>query len=95
MTNGIKLPIKTVYRAANLLPKDHVTAEAAEEIIHIFNSFRSPVHKRIAIDLIRALLTEEENEPQEHKGAKRRNKGRKASLSCLGFMRRGSDWGYI
>ena len=74
LAHALKLPIETVYRAANLLPADQAADEAVEEVIHIFNSLQSPLRKQIAIDLVRALLTEEENELQANKGAKRRKR---------------------
>lgn len=62
IARAFKIPIETAYRAAGLLPPNADADDTIVEVIHIFKSIRSPQRKATAIMLLKALVTEEENE---------------------------------
>jgi transcriptional regulator with XRE-family HTH domain len=62
IARAFKIPIETAYRAAGLLPPDADGDDATIELIHVFKSIQSPQRKSTAILLLKALVTEEENE---------------------------------
>jgi transcriptional regulator with XRE-family HTH domain len=62
IARAFKIPIETAYRAAGLLPPDADGDDATIELIHVFKSIQSPQRKSTAIMLLKALVTEEENE---------------------------------
>jgi transcriptional regulator with XRE-family HTH domain len=62
IARAFKIPIETAYRAAGLLPPNHDQDDSIQELIHIFKSIQSPQRKATAIVLLKALITEEENE---------------------------------
>lgn len=70
IARGFKIPVEAAYRAAGLLPPSHDGDDAIQEVIHIFNSLRSPQRKATAIMLLRALVTEEENQLRGDSSAK-------------------------
>ena len=70
IARGFKLPVETAYRAAGLLPPGPDGDDTTRELIHIFKSLKSPQRKATAIMLLKALVTEEEN---QQRGDGRRN----------------------
>lgn len=62
IARALKIPIETAYRAAGLLPLSADGDETIEELIHTFKSIQSPQRRATAILLLKALVTEEENE---------------------------------
>ena len=62
IARAFKIPIETAYRAAGLLPPNHDQDDSIQELIHIIKSIQSPQRKATAIVLLKALITEEENE---------------------------------
>lgn len=70
LARGFKIPVEAVYRAAGLLPTGNDSDEELQEVIYIFNSLRSPQRKSTAIMLLKALVTEEENQLRADSKAK-------------------------
>ena len=62
IARGFKIPVEIVYRAAGLLPPSMDDDETTEELIYLFKNIQSPQRRSTAIMLIKALVTEEENE---------------------------------
>jgi len=62
IARAFKIPIETAYRAAGLLPANNDHDDSTQELIHIFQSIQSTRRKATAIMLLKALVTEEENE---------------------------------
>ncbi len=62
IARGFKIPVEMVYRAAGLLPPSMDDDETTEELIYLFKNIQSPQRRSTAIMLIKALVTEEENE---------------------------------
>ncbi|HET6823590.1 MAG TPA: helix-turn-helix transcriptional regulator, partial [Anaerolineales bacterium] len=62
LARGFKIPVEAAYRAAGLLPSSHDMDDDLQEAIYIFSSLRSPRSKATAIMLLKALVTEEENQ---------------------------------
>jgi len=71
IARAFRIPIEMAYRAAGLLPQSSDPDETTEELMHIFRSIRSPRHKATAVMLLKALITEEENEQQNSPKGKR------------------------
>ena len=71
IARAFKIPIETAYRAAGLLPPNHDHDDSVQELIHIFKSIQSPQRKATAIMLLKALITEEENEQRNDSHRKR------------------------
>lgn len=61
LARGFKVPVEAAYRAAGLLPPNQDLDDEVQQVIHIFNSLRSPQRKATAILLLKALAEEEEN----------------------------------
>ena len=62
IARAFKIPIEMAYRAAGLLPPSADGDETVQELIHIFRSIQSPQRRATAINLLKTLVTEEENE---------------------------------
>lgn len=62
IARAFKVPVETAYRAAGYLPPTMDGDEASGEVVHIFRSIQSPQRKATALMLLKALITEEENE---------------------------------
>lgn len=62
LARGFKIPVETAYRAAGLLPPSIDGSDAIQELIFLFNSLQSPQRRATAIVLLKALVTEEENQ---------------------------------
>jgi transcriptional regulator with XRE-family HTH domain len=62
IARAFKIPVETAYRAAGLLPPSHDHDDTIEQLMYIFNSIQSPQRRSTAIMLLKALVTEEENE---------------------------------
>lgn len=62
LARAFKIPVETIYRAAGLLPPNTDHDDSTQELIHIIKSIQSPQRKATAIALLKALITEEENE---------------------------------
>jgi transcriptional regulator with XRE-family HTH domain len=71
IAKALKIPIETVYRAAGLLPPTADGDDTTIELIHIFRSIQSPQRKATAIVLLKALISEEENEQRRDGKGKR------------------------
>ena len=62
IAHAFKIPVETAYRAAGLLPQSADHDDTIEQITYIFNSIQSPQRRSTAIMLLKALVSEEENE---------------------------------
>jgi transcriptional regulator with XRE-family HTH domain len=62
LARGFRIPVEATYRAAGLLPPSQDLDDEVHQVIHIFNSLRSPQRKATAIMLLKALAEEEENQ---------------------------------
>ena len=62
IARALKIPVETVYRAAGLLPPSSDGDEKTMEVILLFKSIQSPQRRATALMLLKALVTEEENE---------------------------------
>lgn len=67
ISRALKMPIEITYRAAGLLPVAPDTDEAIEEAIHVLRNIQSAQRKATALALLKALITEEENELRENR----------------------------
>ena len=70
LARGFKIPVEAAYRAAGLLPPSMDGSDDIQEVIFLFNSLQSPQRKATAILLLKALVTEEENQLQGDSRAK-------------------------
>ena len=69
IARAFKIPVETAFRAAGLLPPSEDGDDTIIELIYVFKSIRSPYRKATALMLLKALVTEEENEQRgDHKG---------------------------
>jgi transcriptional regulator with XRE-family HTH domain len=71
IARAFKIPVETAYRAAGLLPPNIDGDDSMEELIHIFKNIQSPQRRATAIILLKALISEEENERRGDGKAKR------------------------
>lgn len=62
IARAFKIPVETAYRAAGLLPPSAGHDDTMEQLTYIFNSIQSPQRRSTALVLLKALVTEEENE---------------------------------
>ena len=62
IARAFKIPVEAAYRAAGLLPASGDYDDTAEQLLHTFRSIQSPQRRSTAIMLLKALVTEEENE---------------------------------
>lgn len=62
IARAFKIPVEAAYRAAGLLPANAEQDDAMEQLVYIFKSIQSPQRRSTAIMLLKALVTEEENE---------------------------------
>ena len=62
IARAFKMPMEAVYRAAGLLPPSVDGDESLEEVIHAFKSIQSPQRRATAVMLLKALVSEEDNE---------------------------------
>ena len=67
ISRAFKIPIESTYRAAGLLPINPENDETIEEAIHVLKCIRSAHRKATAVALLKALITEEENEQHDDK----------------------------
>lgn len=68
ISRALKMPLETTYRAAGLLPTAIDNDDAMEEAMYIFKSIQSTQRRATALALLKALITEEENEHRADKG---------------------------
>lgn len=68
ISRALRMPLETTYRAAGLLPPVIDNDDAMEEAIYIFKSIQSSQRRATALALLKALITEEENEQRADKG---------------------------
>lgn len=69
LSRAFKIPVEAAYRAGGLLPPNTDGDDSLEELMHIVKSIQSPQRKQTALTLLKALITEEENEKRgDHKG---------------------------
>jgi len=68
ISRALKIPLETTYRAAGLLPINTDNDDAIQEAIHVFKSIQSAQRRATALALLKALITEEENEQRTEKG---------------------------
>ena len=61
IARAFKIPIETVYRAAGLLPAETEAETFEAEIIHKLKLIKSPKRRKTAINLLNALIDEEES----------------------------------
>ena len=71
IARAFKLPVEIAYRAAGLLPPSSDHDDSTQELMYIFKSIESPQRKATAITLLKALITEEENEKRNDGKGKR------------------------
>lgn len=62
IARAFKIPVETAYRAAGLLPASADLDDTTAELMYIFKSIQSPQRKTTAMNLLKALVLEEENE---------------------------------
>jgi transcriptional regulator with XRE-family HTH domain len=62
IARALRIPIETAYRAAGYLPSNLDGDESTGELVHLYKSIQSPQRKATALMLLKALITEEENE---------------------------------
>lgn len=62
IARAFKIPVEIAYRAAGLLPPSVDHDDTIEQLMYVFNSIQSPQRRSTAIMLLKALVTEEENE---------------------------------
>ena len=62
IARGFRIPVEVAYRAAGYLPPSSDWDDATQEVILIFKSIQSPQRKSTALMLLKALVTEEENQ---------------------------------
>lgn len=62
IARAFKVPVEVAYRAAGLLPPSAEHDDTIEQVTYIFNSIQNPQRRSTAIMLLRALVSEEENE---------------------------------
>jgi transcriptional regulator with XRE-family HTH domain len=62
IARAFKIPVETAYRAAGLLPANADLDDTTAELMYIFKSIQSPQRKTTAMNLLKALVLEEENE---------------------------------
>src|SRR5678816_3789642 len=65
IARAFKIPVETAFRAAGLLPPNPDHDDSSQELMYIFQSIQSPQRKATAIMLLKALVTEEENEKRK------------------------------
>jgi transcriptional regulator with XRE-family HTH domain len=71
IARAFKIPVETIYRAAGLLPPNTDHDDSTQELMHIVKSIQSPQRKATALMLLKALITEEENEQHGDSKGKR------------------------
>lgn len=71
ISRALRIPIEITYRAAGLLPSTPENDDAIEEALHVLKSIQSAQRKATAIALLKALITEEENEKRSDGKSKR------------------------
>lgn len=71
ISRALRIPIEITYRAAGLLPSTPDNDDVVEEAIHVLKSIQSAQRKATAIALLKALITEEENEQRSDGKSKR------------------------
>jgi transcriptional regulator with XRE-family HTH domain len=71
ISRALRMPIEITYRAAGLLPSTPENDDAIEEALHVMKSIQSTQRKATAIALLKALITEEENEQRSDGKSKR------------------------
>lgn len=62
IARAFRVPVENVYRMAGLLPEIPETDSLTEEMIHLVRQIQSPQRKSTALVLIKALVSEEEQE---------------------------------
>ena len=62
VSRALKIPIETIYRAAGLLPANPDHDDMLEEAIYVLQNIHSAQRKATAVALLKALISEEENE---------------------------------
>jgi len=62
ISRAFKMPIESVYRIAGLLPSKPESDSFLEEAMHLMSKIKNPKRQATAILLIKALVTEEEQE---------------------------------
>lgn len=67
ISRALRLPIEITYRAAGLLPASAENDETLEEAIYVLKNIHSAQRKATAVALLKALITEEENELREER----------------------------
>ena len=67
ISRALKIPIEITYRAAGLLPAAPDNDETIEEAIFVLRNIHSAQRRATAINLLKALNAEEENELREDK----------------------------
>ena len=71
IARAFKIPVETVFRAAGLLPPNTDHDDSTQELMYIFKSIQSPRRKATPNMLLKALITEEENEQRNADKEKR------------------------
>ena len=67
ISRALKIPVESTYRAAGLLPSNSDTDETLEEAIYVLKNIHSAQRKATAVNLLKALIAEEENEGRDDK----------------------------
>jgi transcriptional regulator with XRE-family HTH domain len=67
ISRALKIPVESTYRAAGLLPANSDTDETLEEAIYVLKNIHSAQRKATAVNLLKALIAEEENEQRDER----------------------------
>ena len=62
ISRALKIPVETTYRAAGLLPASQDHDDTIEEAIYVLKNIQNAQRRATAVALLKALITEEENE---------------------------------
>lgn len=66
IARAFRLPTEAVYRAAGLLPNVTEDERFSEEVANIFDHIQDPQRRATALTLLRALITEDEDEHRDN-----------------------------
>ena len=67
IARAFRVPVEGVYRLAGLLPEVPESESFVEEITHHVRKIQSPQRKTTALNIIKALVSEDEDEQKSNK----------------------------
>lgn len=72
ISRALRIPLEVIYRAAGLLPANADNDDDTEEAMYIFKSIQNTQRRATALTLLKALISEEDNEhPSDSSKGKR------------------------